>query len=122
MNFFVAKDRTESEFLEPDIKNEQGEKQRSEYEKEKSQGKLSEKEITETPTKEPFQSINDNLSNKCDDSMSNKCDNDNISNKSFKSKRSEGLVDTSSMKSLKIDEKPKVFFDLEAKSARSMKS
>lgn len=54
--------------------------------------------------------------------MSNKCDNDNISNKSFKSKRSEGLVDTSSMKSLKIDEKPKIFFDLEAKSARSMKS
>jgi len=67
-------------------------------------------------------SLNDNLSNKCDDNVSNKCDNDDISNKSYKSKRSEGLVDTSSMKSLKIEDKPTVFFDLEAKSVRSMKS
>lgn len=67
-------------------------------------------------------SVNDNLSNKCDDNVSNKCENDDMSNKSYKSKRSEGLVDTSSMKSLKIEDKPSVFYDLEAKSVRSMKS
>lgn len=57
----------------------------------------------------------DNLSNKCEDDRSNQCDNDDISNKSYQSKRSEGLVDTASMKSLIIDEsrkrQNKVFFD-----------
>ncbi len=47
--------------------------------------------------------VGDNLSNKCEDDRSNHCDNDDISNKSYTSKRSEGLVDTASMKSLIID-------------------
>jgi len=59
--------------------------------------------------------LGDNLSNKCEDDRSNICDNDDISNKSYQSKRSEGLVDTASMKSLIIDEsrkrQNKVFFD-----------
>lgn len=58
-----------------------------------------------------------------------KCDKDDISNKSnksFKSKRSEGLMDTQSMKSLIIDEKKrsnKIFFDsTEAQSVKSVKN
>jgi hypothetical protein len=72
--------------------------------------------------------IGDNISNKCEDDRSNQCDNDDISNKSYKSKRSEGLVDTASMKSLIIDEsrkrQNKVFFDHteEAQSVRSVKN
>jgi hypothetical protein len=71
--------------------------------------------------------LGDNLSNKCEDDRSNKCDNDDISNKSYKSKRSEGLVDTSSMKSLINQSRKrqnKVFFDNseEAQSVRSVKN
>ena len=72
--------------------------------------------------------IGDNLSNKCQDDRSNQCDNDDMSSKSFKSKRSEGLVDTASMKSLIIDQsrkrQNKVFFDHteEAQSVRSVKN
>lgn len=59
--------------------------------------------------------IGDNLSNKCEDDRSNANDNDDMSSKSYKSKRSEGLVDTASMKSLIIDEarkrQNKVFYD-----------
>ena len=58
-----------------------------------------------------------------------KCDKDDISNKSkesFKSKRSEGLVDTQSMRSLIIDDKKranKIFFDnSEAQSVKSVKN
>ena len=47
--------------------------------------------------------IGDNLSNKCEDDRSNQCDNDDMSSKSYKCKRSEGLDDTASMKSLIID-------------------
>jgi DNA helicase IV len=59
--------------------------------------------------------LGDNLSNKCEDDRSNANDNDDMSSKSYKSKRSEGLVDTASMKSLIIDEarkrQNKVFYD-----------
>ena len=53
----------------------------------------------------PPHNLVDNISNKCnEENISNKGeqDNDDISAKSFKSKRSEGLVDTASMKSLII--------------------
>ncbi len=85
------------------------------------------KELCEIPGKDSVV-IGDNISNKCEDDRSNKCDNDDdvSSKKSYKSKRSEGLVDTASMKSLTIDESTrkrqnKVFFDRpeEAQSVRS---
>ena len=89
-------------------------------------------EIFQTPNKELIaekQIPIDNLSNKCEDNISNKGDGDDgdISAKSFKSKRSEGLVNTSSMKSLIIDENRrknnKIFFDhTEAQSVRSVKN
>ena len=72
--------------------------------------------------------IGDNISNKCEDDRSHHhLDNDDVSSKSFKSKRSEGLVDTASMKSLVMEESRKrhnkVFFDRteEAQSVRSVK-
>ena len=71
--------------------------------------------------------MGDNISNKCEDDRSNKYDNDDVSSKSFKSKRSEGLVDTASMKSLVMEasrkRQNKVFFDRteEAQSVRSVK-
>lgn len=59
--------------------------------------------------------MGDNISNKCEDDRSNVYDNDDMSSKSYKSKRSEGLVDTASMKSLIIDEsrkrQNKVYFE-----------
>lgn len=64
----------------------------------------------------------DNLSNKCEENISNKGeqDNDDISAKSFKSKRSEGLVDTASMKSLIIDNN--YYHDSTEKSGRNNKN
>ena len=71
--------------------------------------------------------VADNSSNICQDDRSSKGVNDDVSSKkSYKSKRSEGLVDTASMKSLKIDEsrkrQNKVFLDYsqEAQSVCSM--
>jgi hypothetical protein len=73
------------------------------------------KEEFETPNKENHL-VADNSSNICEDDRSNKEVNDDVSSKkSYKSKRSEGLVDTASMKSLTIDEsrkrQNKVFYD-----------
>ena len=61
--------------------------------------------------------VGDNSSNICEDDRSYKEVNDDVSSKkSFKSKRSEGLVETASMKSEVMDEsrkrqKNKVFYD-----------
>ncbi len=88
---------------------------------------LDKKEEFYTPSKEIR--ANDNLSNKAEDDVVSKCDKDDISqksHKSFKSKRSENLMDTQSMKSLIIDEKKrsnKIFFDsTEAQSVKSVKN